>query len=386
MIADAKQNGLIKGIQISNDLVITHLLFVDDVLLFGMGTVADWIAFKVILDSFCEASGMNINMDKSCFLHYNVKDSIRRGVSDILPFRFEHLDQGFTYLGFFLKPTGYLVKDWLWLIKRFESRINHWTNRYLSLGGRLVLIRAVLTSLPVYWCSLFPIPSTILDKLRQLIFNFLWGSSAETRRFHLVDWHILARPIAMGGWGIKNLPLFCISLRMKSFWYALNTSGIWNQLIRTKYMKDLSVQSWFRNKLFRYNNTSRIWMGFMNILNWIGQGLIWQVGCGTEVRVGVDPIVGLGSTYILPYELRTYLEDFGIITLAQAKNQETGLWFTAEELDLCDEWSILWSSYTRGLEYNRISINMEADLLLWSTGQYVGSISAARGYESFGFT
>ena len=67
MIADAKQNGLIKGIKISNDLIITHLLFVDDVILFGMGTVADWIAFKVILDTFCAASGMNINMDKSCF-------------------------------------------------------------------------------------------------------------------------------------------------------------------------------------------------------------------------------------------------------------------------------------------------------------------------------
>ena len=136
---------------------------------------------------------------------------------------------------------------------------------------------------------------------------------------------------------------------MKNFWYALNTTGIWNQLIRTKYMKDLSVQSWFRNKHFRFNNTSRIWMGFIITLNWIGQGLIWHVGQGTEVRLGVDPIVGLGSSYILPFELRTYLEDYGINTLAQALNHETGLWFTAEELELCEEWSILWSTYTRGL-------------------------------------
>jgi len=375
------QNGLIKGIKISNDLSITHLLFVDDVILFGMGTIEDWTAFKVILETFCEASGMNINLDKSYFLHYNVNDSILRRVSDILPYRFAHLELGFTYLGFFLKPSGYLVKDWLWLIKRFESCIKHWTNRLLSLGGRLVLIRVVLTSLPVYWCALFPIPSSILDKLRKLIFNFLWGSSAVKKKFHLVDWQLLARPISLGGWGIKHLPLFCISLRMKNFWFALNNSGIWNQLIRTKYMKNMSIQSWCRNKYFRLTNTSRIWMGFIKTLHWIGQGLIWQVGKGTEVIVGADPIVGLGSSFILPYELRTYLDDYGINTLAQAINHDTGLWFTAEELDLCDVWSLQWSTYIKGLEYNRIGLNEEPDTLLWSTGNYEGPISAAKSYE-----
>ena len=111
LIADAKHNGLIKGIKISNDLTITHLLFVDDVILFGMGTFEDWIAFKVILETFCEASGMKINMDKSCFLHYNLDDVILRRISDILPYRYAHIDLRFTYLGFFLKPSGYLVKD-----------------------------------------------------------------------------------------------------------------------------------------------------------------------------------------------------------------------------------------------------------------------------------
>ena len=125
LIADAKRNGLIKGIKISDHLAITHLLFVDDVILFGMGTFEDWIAFKVILDTFCKASGMMINLNKSCFLHSDVDDEVLRRTSDIMPYRFAHLNLGFTYLGFFLKPSGYLVKDWCWLISKFESRINH---------------------------------------------------------------------------------------------------------------------------------------------------------------------------------------------------------------------------------------------------------------------
>ena len=39
IIMDAQQKGLIKGFQYSPDLSITHLLFVDDVILIGVGTV-----------------------------------------------------------------------------------------------------------------------------------------------------------------------------------------------------------------------------------------------------------------------------------------------------------------------------------------------------------
>ena len=53
-------------------------------------------------------------------------------------------------MGYFINPLGYLVKDWHWILAKFENRIQHWTNRLLSLGGRLVLIKSVLSSLPVY--------------------------------------------------------------------------------------------------------------------------------------------------------------------------------------------------------------------------------------------
>ena len=58
LIEDAKHYGKIKGIKISTHLFLTHLLFVDDVILFGLGTYEEWITFKVILDTFCEAFGM----------------------------------------------------------------------------------------------------------------------------------------------------------------------------------------------------------------------------------------------------------------------------------------------------------------------------------------
>ena len=65
LIRDARSNGLIKGIHISPSLALSHLLFIDDVILMGSGTLLDWAAFEVILETFCKASGMVINVDKS---------------------------------------------------------------------------------------------------------------------------------------------------------------------------------------------------------------------------------------------------------------------------------------------------------------------------------
>jgi len=40
LIADARDHGLIKDIKISSTLALTHLLFVDDVILLGTGTLS----------------------------------------------------------------------------------------------------------------------------------------------------------------------------------------------------------------------------------------------------------------------------------------------------------------------------------------------------------
>ena len=65
LIKDAKEKGRIHGINISANMTLNHLLFVDDVVLFGIGTVEEWMDFDVILETFCSSSGMRISLEKS---------------------------------------------------------------------------------------------------------------------------------------------------------------------------------------------------------------------------------------------------------------------------------------------------------------------------------
>ena len=161
--------------------------------------------FEVILSTFCKALGMNISVDKACFLYSNVEVDIRMDIARALPYKMEPITIGFKYLSYFLKPLGYKVSDWHWLIQGFESKIFHWAHKLLSLGGRLTLIQAVLSSIRVYWFGLAPIPVSVLNKLRSLTFAFLWGSSDNKHRYHLSDWKCLSWSYSYGGWGIKNL-------------------------------------------------------------------------------------------------------------------------------------------------------------------------------------
>ena len=100
----------------------------------------------------------------------------------------------------------------------------------------MILVRSVLTRLVVYWFALARIPKSIINCLKHAIFNFLWENEGGKHKMHLVDWHTLSSPHEFGGWNIKNLELFSLSLEMKSCWLALNGKGICCQIISHKYL------------------------------------------------------------------------------------------------------------------------------------------------------
>ena len=64
-IDDARRNGSFNGIRISPNLHLTHLLFVDDVLIFCSGSRRDAESLKSILNLFSKVTGMEINIKKS---------------------------------------------------------------------------------------------------------------------------------------------------------------------------------------------------------------------------------------------------------------------------------------------------------------------------------
>jgi hypothetical protein len=189
--------------------------------------------------------------------------------------------------------------DWGWLIKKFEKRLDHWCNRWLTLGGRLVLIKAVLVSQPVFWMSMVAIPSSILERLRQLIYTFLWSGGKEKKRIHLCNWDNLARPKKAGGWGIKNLVFFNKALAEKSLWRGLSTEGIWKKVIKDKYLPYVSVSRWFRLETRSQGDSSPVWRNLLKSKPLLDHWLCWKTGNGCSYTGGRDQLMGLGINSFL---------------------------------------------------------------------------------------
>ena len=99
---------------------------------------------------FTKTFGMLINEEKTSFYYFGLDDTELISLQNIFSFTVLKIDSAMKYLGFYLKPCKYLLKDWDWLIAKTEKRIKNLSFRWLSRGGKLILIKSILEALPVY--------------------------------------------------------------------------------------------------------------------------------------------------------------------------------------------------------------------------------------------
>ena len=142
--------------------------------------------------------------------------------------------------------------------------------------------------------------------------------------------------------------------------------------------------SWIRQKSFFAIGVSVIWNGFLLSLTWASRCISWQVGNGVNTLIGLDLIVGMDTLTFFPMDVREYLEDYGITSLAHARNislEAQGYWLAAEDLELGGEWKFLWDKYISSLEHDRIRLNHTLDTLIWTHNRQNGEITVALVYD-----
>ena len=117
--------GNLMGIKVSRMVIILHLLFVDNVLTMSKASITKWKEIHTLLYDFCVASRLDINVNKSTFLHFGVQHGFLNNLTSLFHFGFLSLSPRFTYLGFYLNMDNYKVVDWQWVLLKYEHRIRH---------------------------------------------------------------------------------------------------------------------------------------------------------------------------------------------------------------------------------------------------------------------
>lgn len=130
----------------------------------------------------------------------------RRVVSSIAAVTgFSHKSLPIKYLGCPLYAARQLKSHYVGMIDAINARVRGWCMKLLSMGARIVLIKSVLSSLPIYILSVSCPPRGVLHQIEKIFSNFLWGSSEYGSRRHWASREALCRPEEEGGFSFRVL-------------------------------------------------------------------------------------------------------------------------------------------------------------------------------------
>jgi len=114
---------------------------------------------------------------------------------------------------------------------------------------------------------------------------------------------------------VVNIQMFGKALIEKSLWRLLRGEGLWNCIMRMKYIEPLSFNELLHKELNIYHNFSIVWKALANSFMIVGSWLTWKIINGLKVRVGIDPWFKVKGPYHFSLDLQDTLHNLNIYTL-----------------------------------------------------------------------
>lgn len=153
--------------------------------------------------------------------------------------------------------------------------------KILSPGGKEILIKSVVQSIPVFSMACFRLPQGLCEHINSMIRGFWWGSKEGKRKPHWVSWKVMTSPKFMGGLGFKDLELFNLSLLAKQSWRILQGPlSLSARILKAVYFPGISIL-----EAQLGSNPSQIWRAILDGMEVLKQGLIRRVGDGRSTPI-----------------------------------------------------------------------------------------------------
>ena len=165
------------------DMVISHLLYTDDTLIFCEANKDQLKYLSWILMWFEALSGLKINLNKSEIIPIGPMDNAEEFTTEL---GCKTGSFPTSYLGLPVGAKHKALGVWDSIEERFKKRLASWKIQYISKVGQATLIRSTLSRLPIYYLYLFRMPQKVCARLERIQRQFLWGGSDHDKKISLV--------------------------------------------------------------------------------------------------------------------------------------------------------------------------------------------------------
>jgi hypothetical protein len=192
-------------------------IYADGVVMFLQPHKDELSMVKEILRIFWAASGLVTNIRKSSVTPIRCQDQDLQIVQDTLPCSIVNFPC--RYLGFPLSVRKLSKNDFQLLIDKIAHYLPGWKAGLMHSAGRVALIRAVLTAVPIHHFIVVKCPKWVHKVVNKIIRAFLWKGRKVVQGGHcLVGWQRVCRPRDLGGLGILNLEVLSWALQIRWLW------------------------------------------------------------------------------------------------------------------------------------------------------------------------
>lgn len=166
--------------------------------------------------------------------------------------------------------------------------------KWLSRGGKEVLIKTVAQALPNYTMSMFRIPQQLCTDLERILNKFWWKNSSNNKGIHWLQWDRMCTKKSRGGLGFRKLQDFNVALLGKQGWRLIDKPGtLVERVYKARYYPEGSFMS---AKVG--SNPSYIWRSIMEARVILKQGAVRRVGTGTSISIIKDPWLPADDSYV----------------------------------------------------------------------------------------
>ncbi|GJX62582.1 RNA-directed DNA polymerase, eukaryota [Tanacetum coccineum] len=251
--------GLFSPILIGKDnpIPISHLFYADDAMFIGKWSYSNVNSLMMMLQWFFLASGLKVNVHKSCIYGVGVPLADIKELADTYGCLANNLP--LTYLGVKVGANMNRIDSWKDVVQKVKNKLSSWKAKTLSVGGRFTLIKSVLGAVPTYYMALFKTPEGVLSYLERLRHSFFLGADIDDRKISWISWNQVMAHKKNGGLGVNSLYALNHALLFKWLWRFLSSrSGLWYNVIQAIHGTNGSLDNSFRS-----SSHGSAWIGYV---------------------------------------------------------------------------------------------------------------------------